>query len=159
MSKEVINQTMTLEIPEGFHVMDSRELEQAFRSGDPNRWGIWNKESHVMVTILWKKYPLLLSMLADLKAVCRKNEQMARQGYAGHDYQCGGFFSLYVADEPAEGYAFSYKMGDVSQSAETVLFKKNRMIYSIICGGRTENQAADHEWFAGFLNGISEVDE
>ena len=155
MSKELINQTLSIGIPEGFHVMDAQELKQAFQSDHPDRWGIRNRESHVMVTVLWKDYPILLSKLADLKAVCRKNEQMAAKGYAGHDYQCGGFFSLTAAGLPAEGYRFSYSVDGVEQSAETILFKLEKTIFTITCGGRRENREADRELFDRIIAGIT----
>ena len=59
-----------------------------------------------MVTVLWKDYPLLLSVLADLKTACRRNEQLTAKGYAGHDYRRGAFFSSTAAGRPAEGYSF-----------------------------------------------------
>ncbi len=152
--KEFIGHSLSIAIPDGFHVMDSQELQQVFLSYDPNRWGIWNKETHVRVTVLWKDYPLLLSKLADLKTVCRKNEQMTAKGYAGHNYLCGRFFSVTVAGQSAEGYSFTYSIDDIRQSAETVLIKKGKTIYSITCVGRVENKTADHEAFTEMLKTV-----
>lgn len=154
MTEERINQSLSIGIPDGFRVMDRTELRQVFTADDPNRWGAWNREAHVMVTVLWKRYPLLLTMLTDLKAVRVRNEQLTAKGYAGHDYQRGEFFSLDVGGQPAEGYAFSYSVGDISQSAETVLIKRGKIIYSITCAGRTEQKAADHALFAEILGTI-----
>ena len=154
MNQEWIHETVFLDTPDSFQRMSAEELQQAFQNNDPNRWGTWDRENHVMITVLWKDYPLLLSKLADLKAVCRKNEQLNARGYAGHDYHCGGFFSLTAGNQPMEGYRFSCRIGDVVQSAETVLFKRNRTVYRITCAGRAENETADHEIFTGILSGI-----
>ena len=154
MSKATINESSTLEIPDSFSPMDAGELRKLFRNDDPDRWGTWDRENHVMITVMWKDYPKLLARFADLKTVCRKNEQLSGKGYAGHEYRCGGFFSTAAGELPAEGYSFSYQIGDISQSAETVLFKQGRTIYSMTCAGRAENRAADHETFAGILKGV-----
>lgn len=154
MSRELINQTVSIDIPDGFGTMSAEELRQVYRNDDPKRWGTWDRERHVIITVMWKDYPMLLSKLTDLKTVCKKNEQLISRGYAGNSYQCGGFFSMTAGGQSAEGYRFSYRVGDVVQSAETVLVKLNKTIYSITCTGRTENQPADHELFAGILAGI-----
>lgn len=150
MSMETVNGTVEFEVPDGFSVMSAEELRQAYRNEDPNRWGIRDEERHIIVTVMWKAYTGLLGLfLSDLKAVCKKNEQLSSKGYAGHGYRCGGFFSLSVDGQPAEGYRFSYRVGDVEQSAETILIRQGRTIYSVTFAGRAENQAADQEVFAG----------
>ena len=152
--KERINGSVSVEIPESFHTMSSEELRRVFQDSGPERWGAWDRENHVMITVMWKVYPLLLAKLAGLKDVCRRNEQLSSKGYAGNGYQCEGFFSLSAGGLPAEGYRYSYSVGDVRQSAETVLVKKDRTIYSFTCTGRLENKAADHETFTGVVDGI-----
>ena len=154
MSKALVNDLFSIEVPEGFHTMSAEELRQAYQDDNPNRWGMWDQERHVMVTVMWKEYSRLVMMLADTKAICRKNEQIAGKGYAGNGYECGGFFSVDVDGEKAEGYRFSYRIGDVEQSAETILFKLDRTIYSITLGGRKENRETDRELFDRIIAGI-----
>jgi hypothetical protein len=108
-----------------------------------------------MVTVMWKVYSRLMMMLADVKGICRKNEQIAAKGYGNNGYECGGFFSVNVDGEKAEGYRFSYRVGDVEQSAETILFKLGKTIFSITCGGRKENREADREMFDRIIAGIT----
>jgi len=155
MSREVINGTVEIEVPDGFHVMSAEELRQAYRNEDPNRWGMWDKERHIIVTVMWKAYRGLLGLfLSDLKEVCKKNEQLNSKGYAGHGYRCDGFFSLSVDGQQAEGYRFSYRVGDAEQSAETILMRQGKTIYSVTFAGRAENKAADQDVFAGIIAGI-----
>ena len=155
MSKATVNGLMSIEIPEGFHTMSAEELRQAYRDDNPDRWGMWDQERHVMVTVMWKEYSRLMMMLADVKGICRKNEQIAAKGYGNNGYECGGFFSVNVDGEKAEGYRFSYSVGDVEQSAETILFKLGKTIFSITCGGRKENREADREMFDRIIAGIT----
>ena len=146
--------TLTYETPDGFHPMTGEELRKVYTDSNPDREGIWNKDSHTMITVLRKDYPLLLTRLADLKAVCRRNEQKARKGYAGHGYQCTGFFSADVAGQPAEGYSFCYSIGDVRQSAETVLLKRKQTVFSITCVGRADRRMENHRVFTDVLESV-----
>ncbi len=155
MSKATVNDLMSIEVPEGFHTMSAEELRQAYQDDKQNRWGMWDQDRHVMVTVMWKEYPRLLMMLSDVKGISRKNEQMAGRGYAASGYECGGFFSVDVDGEKAEGYRFSYRIGDVEQAAETILFKLEKTVFSITCGGRKENRDADRELFDRIIAGIT----
>ena len=155
MNKAKVNDLFSIEVPEGFHTMSEEELRKAYRDDNPNRWGMWDQERHVMVTVMWKEYSRLLMMLADVKAICRKNEQIAAKGYGNNGYECGGFFSVNVDGEKAEGYRFSYCVDGVVQSAETILFKLGKTIFTVTCGGRRENQETDRELFDRIIDGIS----
>ena len=155
MNRETVNEAMEVEVPNGFYVLSAEELRLAYQSEDPNRWGMRDKERHIILTVMWKEYrgrPVLF--LPGLKSVCKKNEQLNCKEYSGHGYRCDGFFSLSVDRQPAEGYRFSYRVGDVEQSAETILVRYGRTIYSITFAGRAENKAADKEVFAGIIAGI-----
>ena len=155
MSKATVNDLFSIEVPEGFHTMSAEELRQAYREDKPNCWGMWDQERHVMVTVMWNEYSRLVMMLADTKAICRKNEQMAAKGYADHGYKCDGFFSVNVDGEKAEGYRFSYCVDGVEQSAETILFKLEKTIFTVTCGGRNENRETDREIFDRIIAGIT----
>ena len=155
MSKAKVNDLFSIEVPEGFHTMSTEELRKAYRDENPNRWGMWDQERHVMVTVMWQEYSRLVMMLADTKAICRKNEQIASKGYANNGYVSDGFFSVKVDGEKAEGYRFSYSVDGVEQSAETILFKLEKTIFTITCGGRRENRETDRELFDRIIDGIS----
>lgn len=149
-----INDAFTMAVPEGFQRMSPEELKKLYRGENPDQWGIWDKDRHVMITVLWKHYPALLSALADLKAVARRNQQLTEKGYAGHGYRPEGFFSMKTGDVQLEGYHFSYRVGSISQCAETVLMKHRRTIYSITCAGREENADADSSTFRKALESL-----
>ena len=155
MSKATVNGLMSIEIPEGFHTMSAEKLRQAYRDDNPDRWGMWDQERHVMVTVMWKEYSRLMMMLADVKAICRKNEHMAAKGYAGNGYECGGFFSANVDGEKAEGYRFSYRIDDVELSAETILFKLEKTIFTVTFASRRENRETDRELIDRIIAGIT----
>ena len=155
MGRETIDGIVEVEVPDGFNVMNAEELRQVYQSEDPNRWGMRDKERHIIMTVMWKAYHGLAGLLLpDLKTVCKKNEQLSSKGYAGHGYRCDGFSSQSVDGQPAEGYRFSYQVGNAEHSAKTILVRHGKTIYSITFAGRAENQSADKELFAGITAGI-----
>ena len=146
MSRQTINGTFTLEIPDRFEVLSEEDLRGMYRNvGDPFQWGVRDTENHVIIVALWKKYPVLLSWTLDLKAIVKKNEQLTGQAHAEHGYRFLEFFSLQAGDEKAEGYRFTYEKEGVTQACSNFLIKDGRTIYAFICVGREENMDADRE--------------
>ena len=149
-----INETLSIAVPEGFQHMSLNELNKLYQDENPDRWGIWDKDRHIIMTVLWKRYPALLSALADLRAAARRNQQRTEKGYAGHDYRLEGFFSLKPGNVQMEGYRVSYRLDSISQCAETVLMKHRQTIYSMTCVGREENADTDSNIFREVLEGL-----
>ena len=146
MSKQTINDTFTLEIPDRFEVLSEEDLRGMYRNaGDPFQWGVRDTENHVIVVALWKKYPALLSWTLDLKAIVKKNEQLTGQAHAEHGYRFLEFFSMQAGDEKAEGYRFTYEKEGATQACSNFLIRDGRTIYAFICVGREENMDADRE--------------
>ena len=146
MGRQRINDTFTLEIPDRFEVLGEEDLRGMYRNtGDPFRWGVRDKENHVIIAALWKQYPALLSWTLDLKTVVKKNEQLTGKAHAEHGYRFLEFFSMQAGDEKAEGYRFTYEKEGVTQVCNNFLIRDGRTIYAFICVGREENMDADRE--------------
>ena len=146
MSRQTINDTFTLEIPDRFEVLSEEDLRGMYRNaGDPFQWGVRDTENHVIIVALWKKYPALLSWTLDLKAIVKKNEQLTGQAHAEHGYRFLEFFSMQAGDEKAEGYRFTYEKEGATQACSNFLIRDGRTIYAFICVGREENMDADRE--------------
>ena len=154
MSKQVVNGSFSLEIPDAFQPMSREELRMFYREEDMNQWGVWDREHHVLITVLWKQYPLLLSWLADLKAMAKRNQQLVSRGYEGHDYCLSEYLSIQAGKVQTEGYRFTFRQGEISQAAETFLFKTGKLVYSISCIGREENREADQVLFHKVLDSL-----
>lgn len=154
MNRATVHEELSLSWPDGFRVMGEDELDKLYSAHDPNRWGIWDQQRHIIITVLWQQVHPLLAWLSDMKAMARRNEQLAKKGYQGHGYQLEDFFSRQLCGRGGEGYRFSYRLGDVTQTAETVLFKNGKNVYSLSCIGRQENSAQDRETFEKVLNSV-----
>ena len=158
MRKQTVNDTYTLEIPDSFEPMDPEDLAAlSGNGGDPFRWGVRDRENRVMILALWKRYPALLSWLADPKAVAKKNEQLTRKAYEGHGYRFLEFVSLRAGEEQAEGYRFTYEAEGITHARSNFLVKDGKTIYAFICAGREENMDRDLAVFRGVMESLQSL--
>ena len=148
MSRQTINDTFTLQIPDRFEVLTEENLRKMYRDvGDPFQWGVRDPENHVIIMALWKQYPALLSWTLNLKDIVKKNEQLTGRVHAEHGYRLLEFFSMQAGTEKAEGYRFAYDNDGIRQVSSNCLIKKGRTIYAFLCVGREENMDADYAAF------------
>ena len=151
---ETIDGTLSLDIPEGFQQMSREELKQVYLTDRPESWGTRDKERHIMITVLWKRNPGILAVLADIRGLAHRNQLQTEKAYAGHDYLLEGFFSMRAEKVPLEGYRFSYCVNGTAQHAETILLKHRKTVYSITCAGRKENAGTDREMFRRIMESL-----
>ena len=153
MGRQTVNDTFTLQIPDGFEVLTEEDLRGMYKNaGDPFMWGVRDKENHVIITAIWKQYPALLAWTLDLKAIVKKNEQMTGKLHAAHGYRFLEFFSMQAGEEKAEGYRFAYVSEGITNVSNIFLIKDGRTIYAFICAGREENMDANREMFSRIMS-------
>ena len=158
MSRQIINETYSLQVPDTFEPMDGEDLRDLSRgSGDPFQWGMKDRENHVMVIAMWKRYPALLSLLADPKSLVKKNEQLTRKLYEGHGYRFLGFLSVRAGEERAEGYRFSYSAEGIAHTRTNFLIRDGKTIYAFIYAGREENADSDLAVFSRMMESLEYV--
>ncbi len=144
MSRQVINETFSLQVPDCFEILTEETLRGMNRNaGDPIRWGARDTENHVVLLALWKQYPAILARLPDLKAIARKNEQLTRRAHEGNSYRFLESFSMQAGTEQAEGYRFSYEREGIIRVCSNYLIRDGKTVYSFICIGREENTDTD----------------
>ena len=76
---EIINNEISIGIPDGFHVMSEEELTKVYVTKDPKRWGIWDNDRHVIISVLWQDLDAFTAMLADIDAAAVRNEQLTKK--------------------------------------------------------------------------------
>ena len=155
MREQTINGVFSLQIPDTFEPMTPEALQELSRNGsDAYQWGARDRENHVMMLALWKPYPSLIAWLSDPKSIAKRNEQLMRKVYGANEYRLLGFHSLQTGDEKAEGYAFSYKLKDITQVIQNFLIKDGKTVYAISCAGREENADADRAVFREVMESL-----
>ena len=152
MSRQIINETCALQIPDHFEILSGKDLDGMRQgTGDPFRWGVRDRENHMIIIALWKQYPALSSCMLDLKTVVKKNEQLTRKAHEAYGYRFLEFFSMQAGEEKAEGYRFIYEKEGVAQVCSNFLIKDGRTIYAFICIGREEHAEADKAVFSQIM--------
>ena len=139
MNSVAVNNEITVSYPDGFEIMSSEELDKAYAGVNDDKWGIWDKDSHVIITILWQKVNPVMLALADVKAIAMKNESMAAGMYKNSGYDGKGFFSETINGRKAEGYWFEYDVASIRQQAASVLFKTRNNVYSLSVFARADD--------------------
>ncbi len=159
MKKQIINETFSLQIPDSFEILSETTLLEMYRkSPNPFLWGARDRENHVVLLALWKKSPLFLSWVTDLKTVVKKDEQLTRKAYEGYGYRLLEFFSLQAGKEKAEGYRFSYEKEGIPQISNNFLIRKGSTIYAFFGIGREENADADRDLIVRIMNSLESVE-
>lgn len=149
MSDALLNGGLRLTYPDGFHEMDGDELRRAFGDQTPNRWGIWDTERHIIVSVTWHESNARLSRLASTKALARRVQKHAAKTYANQGYQAGGLFGIELCGMEAWGFDYRFDVGDTGQVGKVLVFKHVEgsacCCYTVYCYTREELAVASAE--------------
>ena len=74
MNQALIHSQLSLSYPDGFREMDQEEMKRLYQDDNPDRWGIWDQERHIILTVLWHDSNVFLSALASAKDVAKSTE-------------------------------------------------------------------------------------
>ena len=149
--KEIINSAIEIEVPEGFERMYEEDLNTVYGNEDPNRWGIWDKEKHIMITLTWQKNGLL-ETIADLKKV--RDNAMTDVSKIVTDFKDMELTERKFSGEKAYGFRYGYRVEDVEQISEHLVIRHNGCLYALITACRKELLAASSMYTEAILNSI-----
>ena len=82
------------------------------------------------------------------------SDAKGRSVQIGYDFENDSPFGR-LYGEKAEGYRFSYRIDDVELSAETILFKLEKTIFTGTFASRRENRETDRELIDRIIAGIT----
>lgn len=159
MNTATLHGQLHVSYPDGFHVMGEEELHQAFADNNPNRWGIWDTDRHIIVAILWHESNALLSRLADTKGLAKRVQKHTAKTYAHYGYKAGELTRGETCGSEAWGFDYRFDMDGVGQVGRTEVFKHVEdgtcLCYTLYCYAR-EKQAQDgKEAFEAILASLS----
>ena len=95
-------------------------------------------------------------MLADMKPMARRNEQLTAKAYANSGYKRGDFLSLPSGLGQLEGFTYFFRGKDGPRSCMTVLLKKKPVVYSLSCICREEKAQEGFKIFREALRTLKE---
>ena len=133
MEQILFNERLKVTPSEGFEKMSQEELDASYESEAIEAIGLVDKNRKLLVTILYQQYYRLLVLLASLKSMSIKNEQLIKDMYKDHQYEFVKYIDQKVNDIKMSGYVFTYVRDNVKQAVLTLLFKHKDCIYSLNC--------------------------
>lgn len=155
MQETIINQELRLAYPEGFAPIDREELDRLYQDENHNRWGIRDRDRHVIVTVFWHRTNALLVSLADAKSIAKATEGKLRRGLKQHGYQFEGFFPTEVCGVATQGFRYSYRVEDVDQVGEIIILKRKAVCYTLYYYARKESALEGYPLFEEILRSLS----
>ena len=154
MNHALIHNELSLSYPDGFHEMDPEEMKRLYQDDNPDRWGIWDQERHIIVAVLWHDSNAFLAALAGAKDVAKSTEKRLKKGLKNHGYQFGGFYQADLCGRDAWGLRYSYHIGDVVQASEALVLKRKSTCYTIYYYAREELDQISRPVFESILRSI-----
>lgn len=130
MNNATINNEISLTYPDGFNVMSEDELSKYFGSPQ-NRWGVFDAENHVILSVGWTKKKLL-SFLVDAESAMIGAEARLSRNLVNYQ-RVTSYKTKLGKKKKAKGIRFEYRVNDsVSiHVGDLVIFKHKKKIYSV----------------------------
>ena len=125
----MINNTLKLPCPEGFHIMDEEEKKEMNIMGSGPVVCMSDPERHLIVTIGWQQVGGFTSMLLKPKDIVKNSEKVIGRSMASYGYQREGFLTRSIAGNPAEGFAYTYEAKGVPMLGQSWAIKIGKAFY------------------------------
>ena len=157
MKQTVIHSELSLSYPDGFREVDREELKRLFQDDNPNRWGIWDEEKHIILAVFWHDANKLLSALAGAGDVAKSTEKKLKKGLKNHGYRFDGFYKTTLCGLESHGFRYSYRVGEIAQAAEVLVLKRKNTCYTIYYYAREELALVSRPVFEEILGSMEFV--
>ena len=152
----LLNEELNLYWPDGFSVMTKEELKAALRTEDPEKFGIHDKERHIILFVWWHiSNPLIVKLAGNIQNVVKQTEKKLKKTYKDHQYRFLGFFPTKVCGYEAYGLRFEYTLGEITQICETIQFIYKSCCYTISYYTRPELDEQNQPVLQEILESIS----
>lgn len=156
MNEALLNNELAVSYPDGFHVMDEEDLKRVFLDAAPDRWGIWDRERHVIIALQWhESHPAFLRKIVSAKDLAKRAEAATHKAYKQMGYLGGSLFERNLCGEEAWGYRFESVVQGAPQVGEVDVFLRARergnCAYTAYFQASRENAAAHYALFEEFL--------
>ena len=131
MTQITVAGNLTLDLPEGFTVMEKDEAQRAFALKSDCVWAARDRERHIVFSCIWKDSSALLGKLTTLNSLIEHVERGIRAAYKQDGYNTDKRFEAQIAGQKAKGFSFSYTIGETGQCGEAVVFKDGNRTYTL----------------------------
>ena len=156
MNKITCNAELCLYLPDGFAKLDEEVMRRmGISSKDPMEM-VSDPERHMLISIGWRPLNLAarLNGVKDLMKVVESGISKDMQPYG---YQYGDCSALELDGEMAESFSYEYTAEDIEMHGETVVIKRNKLMYNIHLYARKELLESSLETWQEILDSIKWV--
>lgn len=153
MNNTFINGELSVCCPDGFSVMEEAELKRFFTETQ-NRWGIYNKDIHTIISFSKTKDSTLLSFITDAKAVAKGLEARHKTSLQNYRHKDEG--SAAVLQNKAYTISFTYTAddADVTQCGKLTVFKFGKCFYTVHCTVREDYASQGYQALEAVLDSL-----
>ncbi len=151
MKTSLDSNKITLDAPEGFAPITEEELAKMGVNTKSEGMYLRNTDIHMMVSVIWKKVPLLLSWVPLMQVTNNTARQIQSKNPGVKNVN---FIEKQVGGEKAYGFRYDYIAQDIPHKAEYVLIKRNKKFYSFLCNIREENFDTCYSIFDEMLRSV-----
>ena len=147
-----INNELTLTYPEGFQEMNEETLTRYF-SSPKNRWGVYDPERHVIISVSWTKAGFF-SFLTDAENVLLSAQARMRSNLI--NYKRTSSSKMKIAGKKGFGFRFEYRVNDrnIYQSGDLRAFKYKGKFYALEYIGRRITDEEHHPIFEEVMESV-----
>ena len=154
MQTALLNDELSVGIPNGFHVMDHGEEIRVFQEHTEDRWAIWDTQRRIIISVMWHVSNKFLVRFASTKDLIQRVEKKARKAYAASGYQAGEPYETQVCGTQAHAIRYEYEIGGVAQVSEVLIFKHETSCYTVYYYARKNAERKSRKVFQQVLDSM-----
>lgn len=136
MSDLLLNNELSLPVPDGFHVMTDEECKGMNIMGDGKWVGLSDPERHILVIAGWKQPPAFALMLLSEKDLAKNMEKQIGSALQPAGYASEGFTEKVIAGTKACGAQYRYTASGTEMVAASYSMKFRKKTYYFHFYGR-----------------------
>lgn len=110
MKQATVNNELTLTYPDSYEEMSEEELVRYFKSAQ-NRWGVYDAERHVILTVSWSKAGFF-SFMSDAESMLIGVEASLKRNLI--NYRRKEAFKTKIAKQKGYGIRFEYRVNNAN---------------------------------------------
>ena len=148
----IINEIMSFKIPDKMREMNQEEYGKFFRSSGEENYGLYNEEKHTVISVAYKKRPLLLGRSASAEETLKTTEKKLSKQIPA--FEITEYKNETVDGESKGSFYFQYTVQGVKQTGEYVLccFPKYNCSFEYIC--REDHKDFAEQKFHEFISSV-----
>ena len=128
---ELLNNTLRIPCPEGFHVMDEKERQNMSFIADGPGVCLSDPDRHIIISVGYKQANGFTSFFFNEKDAAKSMEQQIAKPMAAYGYQSLGSMERLIGGRKVHGSAYIYEAQGVAMYGESHVAKIGKTFYYI----------------------------